>query len=350
MNAVQVEVTSRCNAFCAYCPRTVLHGEWFSRDMSMGLFTRIVDGIRGKVGLVYLQGWGEPLLNPDILEMIRLARRKLDAEVGLTTNGTLLDDSRTRGLLGAGLDTIGVSFAGGSAATHKELRRGCDFDRVVSNTKALVKEKNEAGNNLRVIASYLMAGKNVREMPRFASLCGEIGVTELTFTNLAYIPAGDLFPLRAFGCHGEGPDPEVEASAAEAKEVAESLGMKAFVYGLSCRELAICPDDPCGTAFINVGGEVSPCVFTNLPTRSSTVTRVFAGATAHASKVAFGNAGSEDLDAIWNGEEYGRFRAIFDGRMKMATDPTELLSPLFEQAPFPALPACCRTCYRILNV
>lgn len=350
MNAVQIEVTSRCNASCAYCPRTVLRSGWLSRDMHMDLFTRVLSEVKGEVRLVYLQGWGEPLLNPDILEMIRLARRELDAQVGLTTNGTLLDDGTIRDLIGAGLDVIGISFAGGSAATHDELRRGCDFDRVVSNAKALVKGKKEAGSNLRVIASYLMTRQNVREMPRFVSLCGEIGITEVTFTNLAYMPSEGLLPLKVFGCHGEGPDPAAEASMAEAREVAESLGMKAFVYGLSCRELATCPEDPSGTAFIGVGGEVSPCVFTNLPTQGPTVTRVFAGATAQAGKVAFGNVGTEDLDAIWNGAEYKRFRATFDERTRVAADLTELLSPLFEPAPFPALPECCRTCYRILNV
>ena len=72
--ALQVEVTTRCNASCAFCPRTVLSDQWLSKDMAMGLFTRTIDGVEHELSLVYLQGWGEPLLGPDTLDMIRLAK------------------------------------------------------------------------------------------------------------------------------------------------------------------------------------------------------------------------------------------------------------------------------------
>ena len=35
---IQVEITSRCNASCLYCPRTAYGANWVSRDLSPDLF------------------------------------------------------------------------------------------------------------------------------------------------------------------------------------------------------------------------------------------------------------------------------------------------------------------------
>ena len=181
--ALQIEVTSRCNASCQYCPRTVLHDRWLSRDMDMALFSRIMDGIGKGLSLVYLQGWGEPLMSPNMAEMIRLVKERSGAEVGLTTNGTLLEEEMTEQLLDAGLDIVGVSFAGAEAETHNELRRGCDFDLVVKNTAEFVRKKGPSGGRVRTIASYTMTRQNVQEIPRFVELCDRIGIMDILLDN-----------------------------------------------------------------------------------------------------------------------------------------------------------------------
>ena len=350
MRAVQLEVTTRCNASCAFCPRTVLHDGWLSKDMGMDLFVRIINGIKHKVDLVYLQGWGEPLLNPAILEMIRFAKRRLDTEVGFTTNGSLLDARMIAGILDAGPGVIGVSFAGASPSAHNELRRGCDFDRVVKNTKELVMKGRRAGSDFRIIASYMMTRQSAKDMAGFISLCHEIGIDEVVFNNLSFMPAEELWNWKVFGCHGESPNREAAAGAEEAKELAQSLGMKVFVYSLSCRELASCPEAPLETVYVTVDGEVSPCVYTNLPARGSTVARIFAGKRVLVGKVSFGNAGDRDLEDICSGAGHKRFSQVFKERMRMGADFAQSLSPLFEPASLPLLPDCCKTCYRIFGV
>ena len=316
----------------------------------MELFARIVDGMDRELGIVYLQGWGEPLLNPNLSEMIKLVKERSDATVGLTTNGTLLEEKAVGKILDAGLDVIGISFAGAEGETHDGLRLGCDFDRVVGNATALVKRKRLTGERLRVVASYVMTKQNIHEVPRFVILCGEIGIDEIVFDNLTYMPSTALSASRAFSDPGEEADSRAERYVEEAKELGASAGVRVFAYGLSCKELATCPEGPTRTMFVSVDGEVSPCVFTNMPTSDPKIPRYFAGRPSHIDKLAFGNGGVEDLHDVWNRSEYIQFREAFERRTKVVEDVSELLTPVLEPTTDMALPEPCRTCYRILNV
>ncbi len=111
---LRVSVTDRCNFRCPYCmPKDVFGpGYAFLRDaelMGKDELVRIAAAFR-ELGVekIRLTG-GEPLLRPDLPELVRAL--KLEAkvpEVALTTNGWLLERSAPA-LREAGLDRINVS-------------------------------------------------------------------------------------------------------------------------------------------------------------------------------------------------------------------------------------------------
>ena len=57
--------------------------------MSMDTFTHVLPALP-RTRLVFLQGRGEPLLNPVFFQMASLAKAA-GCDVGTTTNGTLID-------------------------------------------------------------------------------------------------------------------------------------------------------------------------------------------------------------------------------------------------------------------
>ena len=67
---IQIEVTTRCNASCSYCPRTLLKDAWVDCDMPGDFFDTLAP-VFPKARLVFLQGWGEPLLHPGFPAMVR---------------------------------------------------------------------------------------------------------------------------------------------------------------------------------------------------------------------------------------------------------------------------------------
>lgn len=112
-------VTDRCNLDCAYCteydnsaphPATADLKRWLDQIHSLGT---------ERVALV----GGEPLLHPDIVELVRYATR-LGLSTSLTTNGFLLTADLLRSLEGAGLGVIQVSVdrVTPSSVTHKSLK------------------------------------------------------------------------------------------------------------------------------------------------------------------------------------------------------------------------------------
>ena len=98
LSVLQVEVTTRCQLKCAFCPNCVLGDQWVRGDFSWELYR---DGLAphfSGVNWVYLQGWGEPLLHPRFWDMFRLAKEKA-GHVGFTSNGILLNGKQAQRLV-----------------------------------------------------------------------------------------------------------------------------------------------------------------------------------------------------------------------------------------------------------
>jgi len=102
----QIEITNRCNLTCEMCPRD--HFNLSREDMPFDTFKEIVDRL-GEVKLLTLTGWGEPLVHPQLFEMITHCKQK-GYTVKLTTNGTLLTPEMQQKVRNSGLDEITISL------------------------------------------------------------------------------------------------------------------------------------------------------------------------------------------------------------------------------------------------
>ncbi|MGB7532935.1 MAG: radical SAM protein [Halobacteriota archaeon] len=85
---LQIEPTRKCNLNCKMCMRNNLEGPVGS--LSLDNFKEIVDSYNFRY--VALHGWGEPLLNREVFEMIKYAEAK-GVHTNLTTNGTLIEEN-----------------------------------------------------------------------------------------------------------------------------------------------------------------------------------------------------------------------------------------------------------------
>ncbi len=111
---LRISVTDRCNFRCPYCmPKEVFGPEHaFLRQPDLMTLPELRRIARAFVGLgvekVRLTG-GEPLLRPDLPDLVRAIKGELGVrDVALTTNGWLLE-KMAGGLREAGLDRITVS-------------------------------------------------------------------------------------------------------------------------------------------------------------------------------------------------------------------------------------------------
>ena len=104
-NRVYIEITNRCNLACDFCHGTKRPlGTMPPED-----FRRIAKKLRGETSYLYLHVLGEPLLHPQLKELLAIAG-ELGFRVCLVTNGTLLHKRREELLAAKSLHKVSVSL------------------------------------------------------------------------------------------------------------------------------------------------------------------------------------------------------------------------------------------------
>ena len=139
---LRISVTDRCNFRCPYCmPKEVFGAGYpFLRDPQLMTLPELIRIARAFVPLgvekIRLTG-GEPLLRPDVPDLIRALKQDLGvADVALTTNGWLLE-KLAPALRAAGLDRLNVSVDSLDEAVAGRLNGlGFKTDRVLNGIDA----------------------------------------------------------------------------------------------------------------------------------------------------------------------------------------------------------------------
>ncbi len=83
---VYLEITNRCNLSCTFCRPTIRP----AATMPAAMFAELLDRLRGHTQHLCLHVLGEPLLHPELPQLLDLTHAE-GFQVNLTTNGSLLD-------------------------------------------------------------------------------------------------------------------------------------------------------------------------------------------------------------------------------------------------------------------
>jgi hypothetical protein len=102
-----IEVSGVCNFRCRHCPYP--NAKRKKGYMDIKTFRRTMELVR-KLGqnLVCLHNFGEPLMHPEIVDFVRIARKSVD-NVIFSTNGSLMTRDLAKSLKEAGLTRITLS-------------------------------------------------------------------------------------------------------------------------------------------------------------------------------------------------------------------------------------------------
>jgi radical SAM protein with 4Fe4S-binding SPASM domain len=119
-------------------------------NMNFDLFRKISDnaariGVK-RVGL-YLSG--EPLMHPEIVDMIRYIKSG-DMAFHLTTNGALLTAALGEAILRSGVtsaDYVTISLPGFTQAVHETVMKGINHHQVVENVEKFLEKRRILGIN-----------------------------------------------------------------------------------------------------------------------------------------------------------------------------------------------------------
>ena len=92
------------------------------------------------------------MLHPKAVELIEYAK-KVDARVGLITNGSRFTEKSSIRLLEAQVDMIEFSVDAADPETYDLVRKGLNWDRLLKNVKRMVALRNKLKSKTKIIAS-----------------------------------------------------------------------------------------------------------------------------------------------------------------------------------------------------
>ncbi len=182
--ALLAELTHRCPLSCLYCYNPL---ELTKRDQELSTedWKRVLRQA-AEIGVlqVHFSG-GEPLLRPDLLELIEEASR-LELFSNLITSGIGLTDKRLAELDAAELGSFQLSFQGADATTAKNVAGG-DF----------LKKKLEVAHKVRdseipFSINVVLHRQNLHQVGDLIDLAHDVGGTRLELANTQYYGWGLL--------------------------------------------------------------------------------------------------------------------------------------------------------------
>ncbi len=186
LECIQAEVSAVCNASCAYCVIGCYQGQWTGGLMDKETFEALKPAFH-MADLVFLQGWGEPLLHPAFWEMVK-AVKATGAKAGFTTNGTFLNSENRTMVLESGIDIMGLSLAGTTSSTHEYWRKGCRFERIDDAMRKLKElRRHSPGQGLSIHIAFMLLKSNWKELDQLPALAERWCMDQIVVSNLNFI-------------------------------------------------------------------------------------------------------------------------------------------------------------------
>jgi putative heme d1 biosynthesis radical SAM protein NirJ2 len=112
--------TRKCNQFCAHCYRDA-RPDADADELTTEEGFRLLDEIKQSGFMIMVLSGGEPLVRPDILDLVRHGS-EVGLRVVLGTNGTLLTPEWVANLKTAGCARVGISLDSTDPAIHDKFR------------------------------------------------------------------------------------------------------------------------------------------------------------------------------------------------------------------------------------
>jgi tungsten cofactor oxidoreducase radical SAM maturase len=183
IHKIYIEPTTVCNLRCKTCIRNI----WSDpiEHMSMETFDNLVKGLGTlpRLERAVFTSFGEPLMHPNLLDMIATVRQ-FDLAVTVGTNGLLLTPEYAAELIRLGVDRVMISIDGGKPETFADVR-GATLSQVVDHIRGL----NEAKSRLRSLLpavgiEFVALRSNITELDDLVKMAAELNVSRLLVSNV----------------------------------------------------------------------------------------------------------------------------------------------------------------------
>lgn len=215
--SVLLDTTNGCNLRCTFCTR--------DNDKIVCMKTEEFDGLLTKihkdVNALQLSCAWEYSVAKNAAEIIRTLGKYSLPQTTIYTNGNILTNEIAKALIDARIGDFVVSIGEVKKETYEKLRKGGNFERVLSNIGKLLSYKKEFKSKFpRVCTNLTVVNSNIGELVEFVDLAHNVGVERIIGRHLILNQGLDV-------------DNEVIKDKVLANGIIAEAEKRALAYGMS---------------------------------------------------------------------------------------------------------------------
>ena len=194
---IHLEITNNCQASCPMCTRNIHGGvenplieltNWTVADYKTIITTEVINQIH----MLYFCGnYGDPLLNNDLIEMIKYTVSvKPEVTIRIHTNGSLRSTQWWHKLaLSLPKDHLVVFAIDGLEDTHSIYRIGTNYDKIIENSKAFI----DAGGKAEW--AFIRFKHNEHQVDQVKQIAQKLGFVNFTLKDSSRFLIDTKFPV-----------------------------------------------------------------------------------------------------------------------------------------------------------
>ena len=271
--SISIEPTTSCNLRCPECPSGLRS---FTRPTGMleqETFEKVIGELKAELSYLIMYFQGEPYLNPDFLELIKIAHSS-NIYTATSTNAHFLSKDSAYKTVESGLNRIIISLDGTDQTTYEKYRIGGRLEKVADGIKNLVEAKKKLNSHIPfIILQFLLFKHNTHQITEVRKMARNLQVDRLEFKTAQvydFERGSDLIP-----------DEEIysryKLNGTNKYDIKNTLLNKCWKMWHSC--------------VMSWDGDIVPCCFDK------------------DAKYKMGNIHEQSFADIWNGARYQEFRS-----------------------------------------
>ncbi len=176
---IHLEAMGACQLKCPECPTAsgAIRPNIASGYLQAEKFKELIEA-NPSIQHVELSNYGEIFLNPQIVEIIKIAHEqgiRLTADNGVNLN--TMKEKVLEGLVKYQLKSMSCSIDGASDETYRIYRVKGNFDTVIDNIKRINEYKKKYNTPYPVMSwQFIVFGHNEHELPKAREMARELGM------------------------------------------------------------------------------------------------------------------------------------------------------------------------------
>ncbi len=189
---ISIEPTNICNLRCPECPTGNDSSSVEKGNITIETFKQIINEIKKHALFINFYFQGEPFINKQANEMIRIAR-DANITVATSTNAHYITEENAKEIVKSGLSKIIVSLDGYNQETYEVYRKNGSFNKVIEGLKALNKAKKELNSKTPLVElQCLLLSHTEKETAKIRTIGKEHNVDAVVFKTAQFYSIENL--------------------------------------------------------------------------------------------------------------------------------------------------------------